>query len=65
MSVSIQNIYGYSQSSLTMITSCSELVNFNCVTTGVVLVLSEQLLCNSRVALMRTIMPHVRLGQGP
>jgi hypothetical protein len=32
--------------SLTMITSCSEMVNFNCVATSVALALSEQLLCN-------------------
>ncbi len=31
---------------LTMITSCSEVVNLNYTVTGVALVLNEQLLCN-------------------
>jgi hypothetical protein len=51
--------------SLTMITSCSEVVNINCVAIGVALVLNEQLFSNWRAALMRTIMPHVWLGKGP
>jgi len=48
-----------------MITSCNEVVDFNCVTTNVTLTLSEQLLCNWHIALMRAIMPRVRLGKGP
>ncbi len=31
---------------LTMITSCNEMVNLNCVAINVALALSEQLLCN-------------------
>jgi hypothetical protein len=55
---------------LTMITSCSEMVNLNCVAIGVDLMLSEQLLCNWHTTLwhttlMHTIMSHVQLGQGP
>jgi hypothetical protein len=50
---------------LTMITSYNEVVNFNCVTTSVVLTLSEQLLCNWHMMLMHTIMPHVWLGKVP
>jgi len=42
-----------------MITSCNEVVNFNCVATYVTLVLSEQLFYTWRRALMHTIMPHV------
>jgi hypothetical protein len=53
-----------------MITSCSEMVNLNCVAIGVDLMLSEQLLCNWHTTLwhttlMHTIMSHVQLGQGP
>jgi hypothetical protein len=48
-----------------MIKSCNEVVNFNYVATSVALALNEQLLCNWRMALMRTIMPHVRLGKSP
>jgi hypothetical protein len=44
---------------LIMIKSCNEVVNFNYVATGLTLTLSEQLLCNWRTGLMRTIMPHV------
>jgi hypothetical protein len=47
-----------------MITSCSEMVNLNCLAIGVALALSEQLLCNWHM-MMHTIMPHVRLGKGP
>jgi hypothetical protein len=46
-----------------MITSYNEVVNFNCVTIGVVLTLSEQLLCNWHMMLMHTIMPRVWLGK--
>jgi hypothetical protein len=48
-----------------MIKSCNEVVNFNCVATSVALALNEQLLCNWRMGLMRTIMSHVRLGKSP
>jgi hypothetical protein len=51
--------------SLTMITSCSEVVNLNYVVTGVALALNEQLLCNWCTMLMCTIMPRVWLGKGP
>jgi len=51
--------------SLTMITSCNKMVNFNYATTSVALALSEQLLCNWQLTLMRKIMPHVWLGKGP
>jgi len=51
--------------SLTMITSCNEVVNLNYVAIGVALMSSEQLLCNWHTALMRTVVPHVRLGKGP
>jgi hypothetical protein len=47
-----------------MITSYNEMVNFNCVAIGVALALSDQLLCNWRMALMHTIMPRVQLGKG-
>ncbi len=50
---------------LTMIASCNEVVDFNCVTTGVTLTLSEQLLCNYHMALMCAIMPCVQLDKGP
>jgi hypothetical protein len=51
--------------SLTMITSCNKMVNFNYLGTSVVLVLSEQLLCNWRTTFMCMIMPHVRLNKDP
>ncbi len=51
--------------SLTMITTCSEVVNFNYVATDVTLAWSEQLHYNWHMTLMRTIMPCVRLGKGP
>jgi hypothetical protein len=51
--------------SLTMITSCNETINFNCVAIGVALVSIEQLLCNWHMVLMRMIMPCVWLGKGP
>jgi len=47
-----------------MITSCSEMVNFNYIAIGVILALSEQLFCNWRMTLMCMIMPHVQLGKG-
>jgi hypothetical protein len=50
---------------LNMIKSCNEMVNVNCVTTSLTLTLSEQLLCNWRTGLMRTIMPHVQLNKIP
>ncbi len=49
---------------LTMIISCNEVVNFNCVVIGVALVLNEQLFYNWHITLMHTIMPHVWLGKG-
>jgi hypothetical protein len=48
-----------------MIISCDEVVNLNYVVINVALTLSEQLLCNRRMALMRTIMPLARLGKVP
>ncbi len=48
-----------------MITSCSEMVNFTCITTSVVLVLREQLFCNWHITLMCMIMPRVQLSKGP
>jgi hypothetical protein len=48
-----------------MITSCNEVVNFNYAAISVALALSEQLLCNWQLTLMRMIMPHVWLGKGP
>jgi hypothetical protein len=51
--------------SLTMITSCSEVINLNYVIIGVALVMNEQLFCNWHMALMCKIMPCVRLGKGP
>jgi hypothetical protein len=50
--------------SLTMITSCSKVINFNYVAIGVALTLSEQLLYNWHTTLMHMIMSHVRLGKG-
>jgi hypothetical protein len=51
--------------SLTLITSCSKVVNLNYVATNVAIVLSEQLFCNWHMALMHMIMPHVHLSKGP
>jgi hypothetical protein len=50
--------------SLTMITSCNKMVNFNYVATGVALMLSEQLLCNWHMT-MRTTIRHVHLSKSP
>jgi len=50
---------------LTMITNYNEMVNLNNVATGVVLSVSEQLLCNWHTTLMRVIMPRVWLCKGP
>ncbi len=48
-----------------MITNYNEMVNLNNVATGVVLSVSEQLLCNWHTTLMRVIMPRVWLCKGP
>jgi len=50
--------------SLTMITSCSKMVNLDYVVIGVTLALNEQIFCNWCTMLMCMIMPHVRLGNG-
>jgi len=48
-----------------MITNCTKVVNLNNVAINVALVLSEQLLCDWHMVLMRTIMPCVQLNKGP
>jgi hypothetical protein len=49
--------------SLTMITSCNEMVNINYVATCVTITLNQQLPCKWHTMLMCMIMPHVQLSK--